>query len=125
LKRSQQAGPKHFCIPDTQLRPGDDLSHIAWAGRYAAEKKPDVIVQLGDWFDMPSCSSYDEGKKSMEGRDIKDDIEAGERGLKIFDAELRKAGKGYKPRKVFICGNQSRGPLRPLPRGQSEALQDV
>lgn len=106
MKRAQQAGPKHFVIPDVQLRPGDDLSHMAWAARYAAEKKPDVIVQIGDLFDFPSCSSYDEGKKAMEGRDISDDIKAGERGLMIFESELRKhAGKGYRPRKVFTEGN--------------------
>jgi hypothetical protein len=105
LKRSQQAGPKHFVIPDTQLRRDDDLSFIAWAGRYIRDKKPDVIVQLGDWFDFPSLSSYDEGTKKMEGQDISDDIKAGERGQTILEAEIRKAGRGYKPRKVALGGN--------------------
>jgi hypothetical protein len=68
---------KHMVIPDTQVKPDSDYSHMRWAGHYAAEKKPDVIVHLGDHWDMPSLSSYDVGKKSFEGRRYTKDIESG------------------------------------------------
>ena len=52
----------HAVIPDCQVKPGQDYSFLRWVGNYLAEKKPDVIVQIGDFADMPSLSSYDVGK---------------------------------------------------------------
>ena len=75
---------KHLIIPDTQVKRGVDLSYLEWIGKYIVDKKPDVIVQIGDFADMPSLSSYDVGKKSFEGRRYKDDIEAAERKLLII-----------------------------------------
>ena len=59
---------KHFIIPDTQVKQGSDTRHLKWAAEYAVKHKPDVIVHLGDHWDMPSLSSYDKGTKSCEGR---------------------------------------------------------
>lgn len=91
-------------VPDTQLKPNVPMEHMAWAGRYAAEKRPDVIVYIGDGADMESLSSYDRGKRSFEGRRYKKDIEAFKEGLELFENGLSKAN-GYKPRKVFTVGN--------------------
>ena len=104
---------KHLIIPDTQVKPGTDMSHLRWAGKFAADKRPDVIIHLGDHYDMPSLSSYDKGKRSFEGRRYKADIEAGNRAMDIFmepinrmNGQLRRAGKEeYKPRLVFLLGN--------------------
>jgi hypothetical protein len=77
-------------------------AHLEWAGKYAADKRPDVIVHLGDHWDMPSLSSYDVGKKSYEGRRYVDDIKAGNDALDLFDSQLGR----FKPRrKVFLLGN--------------------
>lgn len=57
---------------------------MRWAGKYAAAKKPDRIIHIGDHYDMPSLSSYDKGKRSFEGRRYLKDIEAGNRGLFLF-----------------------------------------
>ena len=46
-------------IPDTQIRKDVPLFHIRWAVKAALEYKPDRIVVLGDWWDMPSCSVHD------------------------------------------------------------------
>ena len=46
------------------------------------DEMPDVIIDIGDWFDMESLCSYDKGTKSFEGRRYKADIKAG------HDAEL-------------------------------------
>ena len=77
---------KHLIIPDTQVKPGVDLNYLAWVGKYIVEKKPDVVVQIGDFADMPSLSSYDTGKKSFEGRRYKDDIELTEQQKTILNS---------------------------------------
>lgn len=46
-------------------------------GNLIADIKPDVVVDIGDWFDMPSLCSYDKGTKGFEGRRYKLDIMAG------------------------------------------------
>lgn len=104
---------KHLVIPDTQVKPGVDVSHLTWIGRYIADKQPDVIIQIGDFADMPSLSSYDVGKKSFEGRRYKDDIEAAQVGMGMLLAPLkalnktRKANheKRYRPRMILTLGN--------------------
>lgn len=105
--------PTHMIIPDTQVKPGVPLEHLRWAGQWAAEKKPDVIVHIGDHADMPSLSSYDKGKRSFEGRRYTDDIEAAKEGMRMFlepiraeQARLRKnKGKAWNPRLIITLGN--------------------
>ena len=69
-------GRRHLFIPDLQVRPGVPTDHLDWIAQYAIDKQPDVIVQIGDWADMASLSSYDVGTKAFEGRRIAEDIEA-------------------------------------------------
>ena len=75
---------KIFVLPDCQVKPGTDITHIINAGKYAVDKKPDVIVCLGDFADMPSLSSYDVGKKSFEGRRYINDIKAAKEAMEAF-----------------------------------------
>ena len=49
----------HLMIPDTQCKPNIDMSYLSWVGQYIVDKKPEVIVHIGDHADMPSLSSYD------------------------------------------------------------------
>ena len=104
---------KHLVIPDTQVKPNSPTDHLRWAGLYAAEKKPDVIVHIGDHFDMPSLSSWDVGKKSFEGRRYRDDIEAGIHAMEVFLQPIREEQqrlkvnkhKQWRPRMVYTLGN--------------------
>jgi len=57
---------KHLVIPDTQVKPEHSVKHLRWAGQYAADKKPDVIIHIGDHWDMPSLSSYDVGTRVLK-----------------------------------------------------------
>ena len=59
---------KHLVIPDCQIRPGDNVEFLRCIGRYIVKKQPDVIINLGDFADMCSLSTYDQGKRSFEGR---------------------------------------------------------
>lgn len=95
---------KHFVIPDVQAKPGVPLKHLEWAGRYAAEKRPDVIVCIGDFADMPSLSLYDRGKKSFEGRRYKADIEAAHRAMELLMRPIVEC-EGYSPELILTLGN--------------------
>lgn len=100
-------------IGDTQVKPGVDLSYLFWIGQYIVDKKPDVVVHIGDHWDMPSLSPYDKGKKSFEGRRVLRDIQAGNEGmeaillpLKMYNSNRRAQKKSqYNPRLVFTTGN--------------------
>lgn len=100
---------KHVIIPDTQAKPGAPTIHLSWIGRYIVDEfvgKDIVVVHLGDHWDMPSLSSYDRGKKAMEGRRFVEDIDAGNEAFDILNEPfgLRKA-KRWNPRKVILDGN--------------------
>jgi hypothetical protein len=103
---------KHLIVPDTQVKPGVPLDHLVWAGRYIAEKQPDVVIHLGDHWDLPSLSSYDRGKKSFEGRRLKADITAGNHGMDLLTSPFRK--RRNRPRQVFIPGNHEERILRAI-----------
>lgn len=104
---------KILVIPDTQCKPGDDFEYLNKIGRYIVDKQPDVVVQIGDFADMPSLSSYDQGKKSFEGRRYTNDIDASRQAmdallqpLQEFNQNAAKNHKQrYKPRLVLTLGN--------------------
>ncbi len=109
IYEKQRLGKMHMVIPDVQSKPGVRNDHLTWAGNYAVDKKPDVIVVIGDWWDMPSLSSYDKGKIDAEGRRYPHDIRAGRAAMENFlrpiDDYNRTEKVKYKPRKVFCLGN--------------------
>ena len=96
-------GRRILVIPDTQVKPGINTDHIAWIGKYIAYKRPDYVVMLGDWWDMPSLCSYDKGKKSFEGRRYVDDVEAGNAAMKLLTSQYR--SDTYHPEEHFLIGN--------------------
>jgi predicted phosphodiesterase len=104
---------KILVIGDTQVKPGISLDYLEFIGKYIVDKEPDMVVHLGDHWDMPSLSSYDVGKKSFEGRRYVDDIKAGNEGMERLlqplkaKQEKQRAGnrKIYKPKLVYLFGN--------------------
>jgi hypothetical protein len=104
---------KHLVIPDVQVKPGQDFAFLRHVGEYIVEKKPDTIICIGDFADMPSLSSYDVGKKSFEGRRYKSDIQASIEAMQTLLAPLtlfnRNATVGrkrrYLPRLILTLGN--------------------
>ena len=97
-------------IPDIQAKPNVKHDHLEWIANYALEKRPDVIIQIGDWADMPSLSLYDKGKRCYEGRRYVKDCEAANYSLERFERTLEEHNRkhtqdAYSPRKVITFGN--------------------
>ena len=61
--------PKHglkiAVLPDAQVMPGVAMEHLGWYGQFIAEKKPDVIVCIGDFGDFPSLSVFGRGERDF------------------------------------------------------------
>lgn len=103
----------HLVIPDCQIRPGVPLEHLEALGHYIVDRQPDVIVNLGDFADMHSLSSYDMGKRAGEGARYAEDIEAAELGMatlmgpiKEYNSKMRRQKmKQYQPRMELTLGN--------------------
>jgi hypothetical protein len=105
---------KILVVPDCQIKEGVPLEHLTWAGKAIVDYKPDVVVNLGDFADMPSLSTHDiKGSKYFEGLRYKKDIEAAKEAMKLLLAPLRELQKSqkeskhkvYKPRMVMTLGN--------------------
>lgn len=88
-------------IPDLQVKPGVPLDHLTWLARFIDDKQFDPVIQIGDWGDFPSLSSYDRGKASAENKRLSKDWEAFCRSVDLVD----KAFKSYSPRRVYCAGN--------------------
>ena len=106
----------HVVIPDTQAKPGAPTDHLKWIGQYIVDQfhdQPIKIIHLGDHADMPSLSSYDKGKKSMEGRRYLQDIEAANEAWQIlnkplndFNLNRRKTRHAkWQPERHILLGN--------------------
>lgn len=111
---------KILVIPDAQVKPDTPLSHLEWLGEFIVEKRPDVIVNIGDFADMPSLSSYDRGKKSFEGRRYRHDVTSVHAAQEALLAPLWRLQarqemnkkRIYKPRMVLTLGNHEQRILR-------------
>jgi hypothetical protein len=104
---------KIIIIPDTQAKPGDDFSFMSHIGQYICDKRPDIVLHLGDLADMESLSSYDQGKKSFEGRRYSKDITAAVQAQEalftpLLSLQIRQRlnkQKVYDPTKIILLGN--------------------
>lgn len=100
-------------IADTQVKPGVDIKHLEALGEYIADTRPARIVHIGDHWDMPSLSSYDRGTLAIEGRRVREDIEAGNEGMRVLLKPLRDLQRHqsnckkrvYRPEMHFHIGN--------------------
>ena len=100
-------------IPDTQCKEGISFEYLTWIGEYIVAKQPDVVVQIGDFNDLPSLCSYDVGKKNFEGKRYKSDIAAGKWAMGIMLEPMRKYNaqhgrnkkKQYNPEMILTLGN--------------------
>lgn len=106
--------PSHVVIPDTQVKPGVDTSHLAKITKYIIAHKPEVIVQIGDHWDFPSLSSYS-SRKELENKRVLDDIAAGNDAMEAFMKPIRRAinkDPKWNPRLILTLGNHEQRLVR-------------
>jgi hypothetical protein len=105
---------KILVIPDCQIKEGVPTDHLGWAGNAIVDYRPDVVVNMGDFADMPSLSTHDiKGSKYFEGLRYKKDVEVTKAAMQVLlnpvkDLQLkqkRNKEKVYKPRMVMLLGN--------------------
>jgi hypothetical protein len=105
---------EHMYLPDTQLRPGVPTNHLPAAANYACSKRPNTIIIGGDWWDLPSLSSYEKpGSQFFEGVSLEADIEFGNEAMDEFLGIIAKE-RGYSPRIVFTEGNHEYRMMRAI-----------
>ena len=96
-------------IPDAHAQPGVDNERFSLLGRMICDVRPDVVVSIGDLFDLPSLSSYNVGRKSFEGRTYADDIDAGLEAQELLFGEVekynRRRSNPVKPEWHYCLGN--------------------
>ena len=108
VKSIEVKGPKHglkiAVIPDAQAMPDVPTDHLEHAGRYIADKRPDVIVCIGDFWDLPSLSRFEVNTLQAEGRRYAKDRDAGLRAMDRLMTPIAKA-RGYNPLLEVSTGN--------------------
>jgi hypothetical protein len=100
-------------LPDSHAKPGISNERYSWLARLAIDRKPDIIVDLGDFADMESLSSYDKGKLSGQNRNVGKDIEvainARKRITEPISTETQRLTEGHRkrwnPRLIALGGN--------------------
>lgn len=110
----------HLVIPDCQIREGIPLRHLDAIANLTIDKQPEVIINLGDWWDLPSLSSYDMGTIHSEGQRLSNDIKAGNEAMerllgpiKAFrEKQILSHRKIYQPRMHFCIGNHEERLIR-------------
>lgn len=110
----------HVLLFDAHAHPDHNNDRADLAGKLIADIKPDVFVNGGDMWDLPSLSNYDKGKARFHGRSYRRDLDA---GLEFDDrlwAPIRKAKK-KRPRAYFLEGNHEERLKRAL--DQSSELE--
>lgn len=117
VSKREKLGRSHMVIPDTQVKPGVPIDHFRWMANYALDKRPDVIIQIGDWADMHSLSSYDKGKRSYEGRRYVSDIDSANASLDLFEKTIEDYNRThpndpYNPEKHLTFGNHEQRIIR-------------
>lgn len=109
-----------LCIGDAHAVPKVSNRRFDWLGRLILDLQPDTIIDMGDWEDMESLCSYDRGKKSFEGRRIKDDfdisVDASERTFgrirKYNNTRAKRKKKQYNPEIFRLGGNHTEGRIK-------------
>lgn len=103
----------HLVIGDPHSYPEDDFSRFKWLGQYIMDTQPEVIINIGDHWEMGSLCSYDKGKRDYVFKNLKDDIEAGHYAEKLMFEPLlehnkqqaKNKKKQYRPQYFKLMGN--------------------
>ena len=87
-------------IGDAHVKPGISQERFDWLGKLLHDIRPDIVVDMGDWSDMESLSSYDKGKKGFQDRSYRRDVDS---ALEAYDRVIRPLQKAKKKQPKFIA----------------------
>lgn len=108
---------KILVLPDKQVRPDNfdmNIPIYAGLGNLIVKERPDIIVDIGDHWDMFSLNQYDNKKKAQfDGDEVMKDVNAGCDAMDIILSPLRymqhqqrqSKHKVYNPVMDFLVGN--------------------
>lgn len=101
---------KHLILPDAHDRPGTNQDRFEWIGNLAVQRRPDVIIDIGDFADMESLCSYDKGKKEYEGRRYIKDVASARKARERLMAPIhthnaKYPDDQYTPKLKALVGN--------------------
>lgn len=105
----------HLVIPDSHAHPDYDNERYSYLSKLIADLNPDVVVDIGDWYDMASLCSYDRGTRGFHGRRYQADIAAGVEAQDRLLLPLRKRKKRL-PRFIRCLGNHEHRIIRAIDR---------
>jgi hypothetical protein len=83
----------HLLIPDPHAHPDYSNKRFEWLGKLIVDLKPDKVICIGDFADMPSLCTYDKGTSGFEGRRYKDDVECVKDAQRRMFDPIRKSKK--------------------------------
>lgn len=91
-------------VPDQHAHPDYNNDRADLVAKVIMDLQPEIVVNIGDGWDMTSLASYDKGKRSFHGKSYSKDIEA---GLDFQDRMWSpvKARKKKLPDSYFFIGN--------------------
>ena len=114
IYQKSRLGKMHIVIPDVQARPHVNTDHLEHIGNYIAEKKPDELIDIGDFWDFPSISTYERGTLKAEGRRFNRDVAAGNAAMDRLMGPIKREQERnpWPMRKTFLLGNHEERALR-------------
>jgi len=101
----------HLILGDSHAKPKVSNERYLWFARMILDIRPDVVIDIGDFFDMESLCSYDRGKLGWERRSYANDIDCGLEAQSIIKDTIynhnKKRHRKYRcePRMVRCIGN--------------------
>lgn len=76
-------------IPDSHAHPHHNNDRFLHLGRLILDRRPDIVIDIGDSADMPSLCSYDRGTIRAEGMRYTEDLRAYREAQELLWAPLR------------------------------------
>jgi len=98
----------HLVIGDAHSTPKVSNRRFEWLANFIEDKKPDVIIDIGDWGDFDSIGEYSKGTKESWGSTFERDVECFKDATRKAFGRIRSI-KGYNPRLIRIGGNHEEG----------------
>lgn len=92
-----------LAIGDAHDGPSIPKDRFRWMGQFAHETRPDLIVQIGDFFSLDSLCRYD-ANDTLRGKQkpsLKQDLRSGKAALDAFNEGLG----DFRPEKHVTLGN--------------------